>query len=76
MLELGRALADTRNQILADRQQEKKKTADLQKTLEGIMSRLEQLEKTNTQVIRKMSEMEIKINSRPRRVSPNQNRGE
>lgn len=77
MLDLGRALVDARNQLLTERQQEAKKNADLQKTLENITARLEQLEKTNHQMIRKMSEMEIKINSRPRRVFPsNQNKGE
>ena len=77
MLQLGKALADTRNEMLNTRQQDKKTNADLQKTLGNIMSRLEQLEKANNLTIRKMSEMEIKINSRPRRAFPsNQNRGE
>ena len=77
MLKLGKAWADTRNEMLAERRREKDKNADLQKTLNSITTRLEQLEKANHQMIRKMSEMEIKINSRPRRNLPsNQNRGE
>jgi len=77
MMQLGKAMADTRNELLAERKQDKKNNEDLQKTLGNIMSRLEQLEKANNQIMRKMSEMDIKINSRPRRTFPsNQNRGE
>lgn len=76
MLKLGKALTDTRNEMRDERKREKEKNEDLQKTLESIMTRLQQLEKNNSQMIRKMSEMEIKINSRPRRAFPaNQNRG-
>ena len=77
MMQLGQALANTRNEMLAERKRENAKNAELQKTLNNITSRLEQLENANNQIMRKMSEMEIKINSRPRRVFPaNQNGGE
>ena len=77
MMQLGQALANTRNEMLAERKRENAKNAELQKTLNNITSRLEQLENANNQIMRKMSEMELKINSRPRRVFPaNQNGGE
>lgn len=77
MMQLGEALVNTRNEMLAERKQEKTRNADLQKTLNQLSSRLEQLEKANHQMIRKISEMEIKINSRPRRAFPsNPNKGE
>ena len=77
MMQLGQALVNTRNEMLSERKREKDQNANLQKTLNSIMTRLEQLEKNNNQMIRKMSEMELKINSRPRRNFPsNQNRGE
>ena len=74
MQNLGETLVNTRNEMLAERKREKVKNADLHKTLNNITSRLEQLEKNNLQLIRKISEMELKINSRPRRAFPsNQN---
>ena len=77
MMQLGQTLVNTRNEILAERKREKVKNADLQKTLNNITSRLEQLEKNNLQLIRKISEMELKIKSRPRRAFPsNPNGGE
>ncbi len=77
MMQLGKAMADTRNELLAERKLDKAKNEKLQKTLESLGARLEQLEKANNQIMRKMSEMEIKINSRPRRAFPsNQNQGE
>ena len=77
MQKLGEALVNTRNEMLAERKREKANNADLQKTLNSITSRLEQLEKNNHLLIRKISEMELKINSRPRRAFPsNQNGGE
>ena len=77
MMQLGEALVNTRNEMLAGRKRENAKNADLQKILKNITSRLEQLEKNNHLLIRKMSEMELKINSRPRRVFPsNQNGGQ
>ena len=77
MQKLGEMLVNTRNEMLSERKRENTKNAELQKTLNNITARLEQLENANNQIIRKMSEMEIKINSRPRRVFPsNQNGGE
>ena len=77
MMQLGQALANTRNEMLAERKRENAKNAELQKTLNNITSRLEQLENANNQIMRKMSEMELKINSLPLRVFPaNQNGGE
>ena len=77
MMELGKALADTRNEMLRERTQGKQKNAEHQKTLDAISSRLKELEKANIQIMRKMSEMEIKINSRPRRAFPSTpNKGE
>lgn len=77
MQKLGEALVNTRNEMLAERKREKANNADLQKTLNNLTSRLEQLEKNNHLLIRKMSEMELKIQSRPRRAFPsNPNGGE
>lgn len=77
MMQLGKAMADTRNELLAERKLDKAKNEKLQKILDSLGTRLEQLEKANNQIMRKMSEMEIKINSRPRRAFPsNPNRGE
>ena len=77
MMQLGEALVNTRNEMLAGRKRENAKNADLQKTLNNITARLEKLEKSNNQIMRKMSEMELKINSRPRRFyQSNQNGGE
>jgi len=77
MMQLGEALVNTRNEMLAGRKRENAKNANLQKTLKILTNRLEQLERTNNQIIRKMSEMELKIKSRPRRAFPsNQNEGE
>lgn len=77
MMQLGEVLVKTRNEMLAGRKRENAKNADLQKTLNNITARLEKLEKSNNQIMRKMSEMELKINSRPRRFyQSNQNGGE
>ena len=77
MQQLGEALVNTRNEMLAGRKRENAKNANLQKTLKILTNRLEQLERTNNQIIRKMSEMELKIKSRPRRAFPsNQNGGQ
>ena len=70
MQQLGEALVNTRNEMLAGRKRENAKNANLQKTLKILTNRLEQLERTNNQIIRKMSEMELKIKSRPRRAFP------
>lgn len=77
MHKLGEALVNTRNEMLSERKRQKASNADLQKTLNNLTSRLEQLEKNNHLLIRKMSEMELKIQSRPRRAFPsNPNGGE
>lgn len=77
MQKLGEALVNTRNEMLAERKRQKASNDDLQKTLNNLTSRLEQLEKNNHLLIRKMSEMELKIQSRPRRAFPsNPNGGE
>ena len=77
MHKLGEALVNARNEMLSERKRQKASNSDLQKTLNNLTSRLEQLEKNNHLLIRKMSEMELKIQSRPRRAFPsNQNGGE
>ena len=77
MHKLGEALVNARNEMLSERKRQKASNSDLQKTLNNLTSRLEQLEKNNHLLIRKMSEMELKIQSRPRRAFPsNPNGGE
>ena len=70
MLQLGKALADTRNELLTERQNWKDDSEAVRKMLAEIQTRLDEQEKANRQIMRKMSELELKINTRPRRAFP------